>query len=467
MASTKPLHPERSAERAGEARTAPFTVAILGRPNVGKSTLFNRLAGRRLALVDDIPGVTRDRREAEASLGDLRFHIIDTAGLEETEAGSLAARMRTQTERALADADVALFLIDARAGVTPLDRHFADWLRRAKKPVLLVANKAEGAIGAAGASEAHALGLGTPLPLSAEHGEGLADLYDALAPYADRAAAEALPETRERALQIAVIGRPNVGKSTLVNRLVGEDRMLTGPEPGITRDAIAIEWQWHGRAMRLIDTAGLRRRPKVEGKLEKLSVADTLRAIRFAEVVVLVVDATQLLERQDLALAKLVAEEGRALVLAVNKWDLVEDKRAALSTLRDKLEFSLPQLAGLGAVTLSAITGAGVARLLPAVLAAEAAWNKRIPTNALNRLLAEAQERHPPPLVAGRRLRLRYMTQANVRPPTFALFASKPGELPESWRRYLTNLLRQTFDLPGVPIRVMLRKGKNPYAEAE
>jgi len=457
-------HPE---QRAGDVRAAPFTVAILGRPNVGKSTLFNRLAGRRLALVDDTPGVTRDRREAEASLGDLRFRVIDTAGLEEDETGSLAARMKAQTERALAEADVALFLIDARAGVTPLDRHFADWLRRATKPVLLVANKAEGALGAAGASEAHALGLGTPLPISAEHGEGLADLYDALAPYADRAAAEAPPVTRAHALQIAVIGRPNVGKSTLVNRLVGEDRMLTGPEPGITRDAIAIEWQWRGRAMRLIDTAGLRRRPKVEGKLEKLSVADTLRAIRFAEVVVLVVDATQLLERQDLALAKLVAEEGRALVLAVNKWDLVEDKRAALATLRDKLEFSLPQLAGLGAVTLSAITGAGVARLLPAVLAAEAAWNKRIPTNALNRLLAEAQQRHPPPLVAGRRLRLRYMTQANVRPPTFALFASKPGELPESWRRYLTNLLRQTFDLPGVPIRVMLRKGKNPYVEAE
>ena len=466
MASTKPLHPERSVERAAPGRAAPFTVAILGRPNVGKSTLFNRLAGRRLALVDDTPGVTRDRRGAEASLGDLRFRVIDTAGLEETEAGSLAERMRVQTERALADADVALFLVDAREGLTPLDRHFADWLRRSAKPVLLVANKAEGAAGAAGASEAHALGLGTPLPISAEHNEGLADLYDALAPYADAAAAEAAPETRNRALQIAVIGRPNVGKSTLVNRLVGADRMLTGPEPGITRDAIAIEWQWHGRAVRLIDTAGLRRRPKVEGKLEKLSVADTLRAIRFAEVVVLVVDATQLLERQDLALAKLVAEEGRALVLAVNKWDLVEDKRAALATLRDKLEYSLPQLAGLGSVTLSAITGAGVARLLPAVLAAEAAWNKHIPTSALNRLLAEAQERHPPPLVAGRRLRLRYMTQANTRPPTFALFASKPGELPESWRRYLTNLLRQTFDLPGVPIRVMLRKGKNPYAEA-
>jgi GTP-binding protein len=443
-----------------------FTVAILGRPNVGKSTLFNRLAGRRLALVDDTPGVTRDRREGEASLGDLRFRIIDTAGLDEDERGTLGARMQAQTERALADSDAVLFLIDAREGVTPLDRHFAARLRRAAKPVFLIANKAEGSAGAAGASEAFALGLGQPIPFSAEHGEGMGDLYDALAPLADRAEGGAEPAAAGRALQIAIIGRPNVGKSTLVNRLVGDERMLTGPEPGITRDAIAIAWEWRGRAMRLVDTAGLRRRPRIEGKLEKLSVADTLRAIRFAEVVVLVVDATQALERQDLALAKLVAEEGRALVLAVNKWDLIADKRAALGTLRDALEHSLPQLAGLKMVTLSALGGAGVPKLMPAVLATEEAWNRRVPTNALNRLLAEAQERHPPPLVAGRRLKLRYMTQANVRPPTFALFASKPGELPESWRRYLTNLLRQTFDLPGVPIRMMLRKGKNPYADA-
>ncbi|HUZ73565.1 MAG TPA: ribosome biogenesis GTPase Der [Stellaceae bacterium] len=441
-----------------------LTVAIIGRPNVGKSTLFNRLAGRRLALVDDTPGVTRDRREAEASLGGLHFRIIDTAGLDaETDQGALAWRVQAQTARALAQADVALFVVDARAGVTPLDRHFATWLRRAGKPVILVANKTEGR-GGSGAIEAHELGLGVPIPISAEHGEGLADLYEALAAHAEPAAPPAPEAAEARPLQLAVIGRPNVGKSTLVNRLLGEDRMLTGPEPGITRDAVASEWRWHDRAVRLIDTAGLRRRPRIEGKIEKLSVADTLRTIRFAEVVVLVVDATQLLERQDLTLARLVADEGRALVLAVNKWDLVEDKTQALARLKDSIAQALPQLAGLAAVPLSALTGTGIARLMPAVLAAEAAWNRHVPTPRLNRLLAQAQERHPPPLVAGRRLKLRYMTQANIRPPTFALFASRPGELPESWRRYLVNLLRDAFDLQGVPIRVMLRKGKNPYA---
>jgi GTPase len=449
-----------------------LTVAILGRPNVGKSTLFNRLAGRRLALVDDTPGVTRDRREAEAALGDLRFRIIDTAGLEEAEPGELMQRMQAQTERALADADVALFLVDARSGILPLDRHFADLLRRSNKPVIVAANKAEGAA-FAGAHEAFALGLGDPVALSAEHGEGLNALYSALAPYADSLAddrpidADATTAPRARPLQLAIVGRPNVGKSTLVNRLLGDERMLTGPEPGITRDAIASEWRWQGRAVRLIDTAGMRRRPKIEEKLEKLSVADTLRAIRFAEVVVLVVDVLQALERQDLTIARLVAEEGRALVLAVSKWDLVEQKSAALAQMKRALESALPQLAGIGIVPLSGLTGAGVARLMPAVLAAETAWNRRIPTPRLNRFLAEAQERNPPPLVAGRRLRLRYATQVNIRPPTFALFASKPGELPDSYRRYLTNLLRETFDLPGVPIRMMLRKSKNPYAEAE
>ena len=333
--------------------------------------------------------------------------------------GALAARMHGQTERALSEADVALFLIDARAGVTPLDRHFADWLRRAGKPLVLVANKAEGRGGADAALVAYDLGLGVPIPLSAEHGEGLAELYDALAPHVDRAAAAAVaPPATERPLQLAIIGRPNVGKSTLVNRLLGEERVLTGPEPGITRDAIAIAWHWQGRAVRLIDTAGLRRKPRIAEKLEQLSVADTLRTVRYAEIVVLVVDATALLERQDLTLARLVADEGRALVLAVNKWDLVADKRLALARLKDMLEQSLPQLSGLEALRLSALTGAGLARLMPAVLAAETVWNRRVPTPALNRLLAEAQVRHPPPLVAGRRLKLRYMTQANVRPPT-------------------------------------------------
>jgi GTPase len=442
-----------------------LTVAIIGRPNVGKSTLFNRLVGQRVALVDDTPGVTRDRREGEAALGDLRFRVIDTAGLDEAERGSLGARMQDQTERALADADVALFLIDARAGLTPLDRHFADRLRRGKTPVLLVANKAEGRASTSGIYEAFALGLGEPIAVSAEHGEGMAELYAALAPFAETAEPAPAAE-RERPLQLAVIGRPNVGKSTLINRLLGEERVLTGPEAGITRDAIATFWHWHGRPVRLIDTAGLRRRPKVEEKLEKLSVADTLRAIRFAEVVVLVIDATQGIEKQDLTIAEMVEGEGRALVLAVNKWDLVEDKQAASRRLKDRLQASLPQLQGLRYVTLSALSGAGIAKLMPAVVETHEAWNRRIPTPRLNRWLARVQDRHPPPLVAGRRLKLRYMAQANIRPPTFALFASKPGELPATYRRYLINLLREDFDLPGVPIRMMLRKGTNPFAEA-
>ena len=444
-----------------------LTVAIIGRPNVGKSTLFNRLVGQRLALVDDTPGVTRDRREGEAALGDLRFRVIDTAGLDEAAPDSLGARMQEQTARALADADIALFLIDARAGITPLDRHFAQSLRRGKTPVVLVANKAEGRAGESGVFEAFALGLGEPVAFSAEHGEGMAELYAALAPFAERhaTAAAGTAEARERPLQLAIIGRPNVGKSTLINRLLGEERVLAGPEAGITRDAVATLWRWHGRAVRLIDTAGLRRRSKVAEKLEKLSVADALRAVRFAEVVVLVVDATQGLEKQDLGIAEMVEEEGRALVLAVNKWDLVEDKPAALRRLKDRLQASLPQLSGLRFVTLSARTGAGVAKLMPAVTATHDAWNKRIPTPTLNRWLAHVQERHPPPLVEGRRLRLRYMAQANIRPPTFALFASKPGDLPGAYRRYLVNLMREDFDLPGVPIRMMLRKGKNPYAD--
>ena len=448
------------------------TVAIVGRPNVGKSTLFNRLTQRKLALVDDTPGVTRDWREGEARLGDLRFRVLDTAGLEEATRETLPARMSEQTERAIDGADAVLFLVDARAGVTPVDRHFAERLRRRGRPTVLVANKTESRAGAAGLLDAYALGLGEPIAISAEHGEGMAELYDALRPLIESSAVPPVDEGADAAeapkpLQLAVVGRPNVGKSTLVNRLLGAERLLTGPEAGITRDAVAVEWHWRSKPVRLIDTAGLRRKAKIEEKLEKLSTADTLRAIRFAEVVVLVIDAEQMLERQDLGIARLVEEEGRALVLAVNKWDLAADKQKALGQLRDRLEVSLPQLQGLAAVTLSAKTGRGVERLMPAVFAAHEAWNRRIATPLLNRWLEAAQARHPPPLVSGRRLKLRYMTQANIRPPTFALFASKPGDLPESYRGYLVKRLREDFALPGVPIRMMLRKGKNPYAEKD
>jgi GTP-binding protein len=449
-----------------------FTAAIIGRPNVGKSTLFNRLVGQRLALVDDTPGVTRDRREGAAHLADLAFRVIDTAGLEERADDSLEARMRRQTEQAIADADIALFLIDARVGVTPVDKHFADWLRRGKTPVLLLANKAEGRGGHAGLYEAFELGLGEPIAISAEHGEGLADLHEALAPFVDgvpRAAEPpegeaSLPGEAEKPLQLAIVGRPNVGKSTLINRLIGEERLLTGPEAGITRDAIAIDWRWRDRRLRIFDTAGMRRRPRVEGKLEKLSVGDTLRAIRFAEVVVLVLDAEQPIEKQDLTIARMVEEEGRALVLAASKWDAVADKPATQRLLGDRVMRSLPQLQGLAAVPVSGKTGQGLDRLMEVVVATHAVWNRRIPTPQLNRWLAAVQEHHPPPLVDGRRLKLRYMTQANIRPPTFALFASKPADLPETYRRYLVNLMRTDFDLPGVPVRMMLRKGKNPYA---
>jgi GTP-binding protein len=438
-----------------------FAVAILGRPNVGKSTLFNRLVGRRLALVDDTPGLTRDRREGEGRIADLGFRVIDTAGLEEAAPASLAGRMQAQTKQALADANVAFLVIDAREGVIEADRHFADWLRRSGKPVVLVANKAEGRATLPGVAEAYRLGLGDPVPISAEHGEGLAELYERLAPFSG--AADTKPAEGEKALQLAIVGRPNVGKSTLVNRLIGEERLLTGPEAGITRDAIAVDWVWHGRPIHLVDTAGLRRKPRVEGKLEQLSVGDALRTIRFAETVILVMDALQPLERQDLTIARLVAEEGRALVLAASKWDAVAEAAALLKRLRERVSTSLAQLHRVALVPVSGLTGFGLDAMMQAVFAADQVWNRRVATADLNRWLAEVQQHHPPPLVAGRRLRLRYMTQVNTRPPSFALFASKPAELPDSYRRYLVNTLRQDFDLPGTPIRMMLRKGKNPY----
>ena len=438
-----------------------FSVAILGRPNVGKSTLFNRLVGRRLALVDDTPGVTRDRREGEGRIADLKFWVVDTAGLEDAAPGSLGERMQAQTERALADVDVALLVIDAREGVTEADRHFANWLRRGGKPVLLLANKAEGRLALSAIGEAYRLGLGDPLPISAEHGEGLAELYERLTPFSRPGNLAAVD--LESALQLAIVGRPNVGKSTLVNRLIGQERLLTGPEAGITRDAIAVDWRWRGRPLRLIDTAGMRRKPRIEGKLEQLSVADALRAIRFAETVVLVMDALNPLERQDLAIARLVAEEGRALVLAANKWDVVEEPAVLWTQLRERLPISLPQLSGVTLVRMSGLAGYGLEALMAAVFAAREVWNRRVSTADLNRWLATVQERHPPPAPGGRRLRLRYVAQVNIRPPTFALFTSRPSELPDSYRRYLVHSLRRDFDLPGTPIRLMLRKGANPY----
>ncbi len=450
-----------------------LTVAIVGRPNVGKSTLFNRLIGKRLALVDDTPGVTRDRREGKGRLGDLDFTAVDTAGLEEAKAGTLPARMQRQTERAIADADVVLFLIDARAGVTPQDEQFARLLRRARAPVLLIANKSEGRAAAAGAAEAYRLGLGEPIALSAEHGEGMADLYERMIAAIPGEAEGRSPASSEEdeaeedergPLQLAVVGRPNVGKSTLVNRLIGEERLLTGPEAGITRDAIAVDWQWGGHSLRLIDTAGLRRRSRVEGKLEKLSAADALRAVRFAHVVVLVIDAVEGLDKQDLTIARLVEEEGRALVIAANKWDAVADKAAARRELGDRIERSLPQVKGLPVVTLSALTGRNLDQLLTAVAMAYEVWNRRVPTAQLNRWLEEATAAHPPPAVAGRRIKLRYMTQVKARPPSFALFASRADRLPESYLRYLVNGIRDAFEIRGVPVRLALRKPRNPYA---
>jgi GTP-binding protein len=441
-------------------------VAILGRPNVGKSTLFNRLVGRRLAIVDPTPGVTRDRREGSARLADLAFTLVDTAGLDEAPSGTLEARVQDQTARALAECDLALLVFDARAGVTPVDRHFADRVRKSSKPVVLVANKCEGRAGDDGLLEAYQLGFGEAVAISAEHGEGMVELRDALFERLGQQAVaeEEGAEPAERPLMLAIVGRPNVGKSTLVNRLLGEERVVTGPEPGVTRDAIAIEWTWQGRKVRLIDTAGLRKRARVVADIERLSTKDAMRAIQFAEVVVLVIDATLGIEKQDLTIARQVAEEGRALVLAINKWDLVDDRRTALAAFARRIETSLAQVRGLPVVALSAETGEGVDALLPAVVRIHEVWSRRVATGPLNRWLEETIERHPPPVVEGRRVRLRFATQIKARPPTFAIFTSRPGELPEAYLRYLVNGLREAFGLPGVPLRIVLRKGANPYA---
>lgn len=483
-----------------EATQAGFTVVVVGRPNVGKSTLFNRLAGKKLALVDDTPGVTRDWRAADAFVGGLSFTVVDTAGLEDVVDDSLEARMRRQTEKALDAADVILFVVDARAGVTPLDRHFAAWLRRRPQPVVLLANKAEGKAGLPGLLEAFELGLGEPVALSAEHGEGMADLVAALLPHmpeqapksqrnrrglkADLAAAaakaiaiandnlpevpagdqEETPEEKARPVLIAIVGRPNVGKSTLLNALIGEQRVLTGPEAGMTRDAITVDWTWRGRRLKLVDTAGLRRRARIDDKVEKLATADGLRVVRLAQVVILVVDADAPLDKQDLTIARMVIDEGRALLVAVNKWDAAEDKEAVMKLVEDRLQTSLNQARGVRVVTISALREIRLEALLDGVLETYDVWNRRVPTALLNRWLEGVMSHHPPPLVEGRRLKIRFMTQVKARPPTFALFVNKPGDLPEAYQRYLIANLRDSFDLPGVPLRLLLRGGKNPYA---
>jgi len=447
----------------------PSSIAIVGRPNVGKSTLFNRLMARRSALVSATPGLTRDRRTGEADIAGHRVKLTDTAGLEEGATGSIAQRMRAQSEAAIAEADLVLFLLDAREGVLPIDAHFAKAVRASGRPMILVANKCEG--GAHLGHEAFRLGFGEPIAISAEHGEGMADLTAAilaalgLAPkrrVTDAPAAE--PSARSLPIRIAIVGRPNSGKSTLLNALLGEERVITGPEPGLTRDAIAADCTWDGRAIRLFDTAGLRRRARIADAAEKLATGDAVRAIRFAEVVVLVVDAEHPFEHQDLAIGSLALEEGRALVIAINKWDLIVDKGRTLSALRRTLKDRLAQVPGIAVTPISALAGLGLDALMNSVFRTYETWNRRVPTPDLNRWLAEALERHSPPASNGRRVRIRFMTQPSARPPTFIAFCSRPDALPQAYLRYLSNALREAFRLPGVPIRLRLRKGDNPYA---
>lgn len=439
------------------------TVAIVGRPNVGKSTLFNRLVGKRLALVDDRPGVTRDRREGDASLLGLDFRVIDTAGFEEDDPQTLPGRMRAQTEAAVRDADAALFLIDARDGLTPLDEEIGRWLRAESTPVIVVANKAEGRAAEAGILESFSLGLGEPIAVSAEHGEGIADLFGALQPLIEREGAEEVEDDEDAPLKIAIVGRPNAGKSTLVNRLLGEERMITGPEAGITRDSISLQWEWNGHPVQLVDTAGLRKRAKVEDKLERLSAADTRRAIDYAEVVVLLLDATRGLESQDLRIASQVIEEGRALILALNKWDVAENASSLFNGVKAALDEGLSQLRNVPLLAVSAKTGKGTDMIFKVAFEMREAWSRRVPTGELNRWFERAIDANPPPAPKGQRIKLRYITQVKNRPPSFVVFGNRTDELPDSYRRYLLNSMRRDFNMEAIPLRLEFRGRSNPF----